>query len=238
MGERFLVQTDYRWLPTASSNAAFGYNFEGALQEYVLMDERVITSPEGESMLIPVPEDLPASALALVEPWACVENSYAEVQRKTLKDRGHALVVGETPVDEGCIANLPGKPGATTFKTADKVSYLADAAYDDVIYFGSNPETVEKLFSKVAAGGLFNIVQSGGSFAGRLSRRLAACITAASVSSVRPDRIPRRRWRPFPPRRKFAPRTKSIHRGGRTDGNDARHSRSLSRCARREGVCR
>ena len=158
------MQTDYRWLPTASSNAAFGYNFEGALQEYVLMDERVITSPEGESMLIPVPEDLPASALALVEPWACVENSYAEVQRKTLKDRGHALVVGETPVDEGCIANLPGKPGATTFKTADKVSYLADAAYDDVIYFGSNPETVEKLFSKVAAGGLFNIVQSGGKF--------------------------------------------------------------------------
>src|SRR5208282_1703758 len=29
VGERFLVQTDYRWLPTASSNAAFGYNFEG-----------------------------------------------------------------------------------------------------------------------------------------------------------------------------------------------------------------
>jgi hypothetical protein len=27
VGDRFLVQTDYRWLPTASSNAAFGYNF-------------------------------------------------------------------------------------------------------------------------------------------------------------------------------------------------------------------
>ena len=66
VGDRYLVQTDYRWLPTASSNAAFGYNFEGALQEYVLMDERVITSPDGESMLIPVPEDLSASALALV----------------------------------------------------------------------------------------------------------------------------------------------------------------------------
>ncbi|RPJ25108.1 MAG: alcohol dehydrogenase, partial [Planctomycetaceae bacterium] len=39
-GERYLVQTDYRWLRTATSNAAFGYNFEGALQEYVLMDER------------------------------------------------------------------------------------------------------------------------------------------------------------------------------------------------------
>jgi NADPH:quinone reductase-like Zn-dependent oxidoreductase len=64
-GERYLVQTDYRWLPTAGSASAFGYNFEGALQEYVLMDERVITAPDGESMLMPVPEDLSASALAL-----------------------------------------------------------------------------------------------------------------------------------------------------------------------------
>ena len=46
-GQRFLVQTDYRWLRTAGqSNAAFGYNIEGALQEYVLMDERVTQSPQ------------------------------------------------------------------------------------------------------------------------------------------------------------------------------------------------
>ena len=68
IGQRFVVETDYRWLPTEKSSAAFGYNFEGALQEYVLLDERVITSPDGESMLIPAPEDLSASALALVEP--------------------------------------------------------------------------------------------------------------------------------------------------------------------------
>ena len=28
-GERYLVQTDYRWLSTAGANGAFGYNFEG-----------------------------------------------------------------------------------------------------------------------------------------------------------------------------------------------------------------
>jgi D-arabinose 1-dehydrogenase-like Zn-dependent alcohol dehydrogenase len=44
-GERVLVQTDYRHLPTATSNAAFGYNFEGGLQEYVLLDERMIIEP-------------------------------------------------------------------------------------------------------------------------------------------------------------------------------------------------
>jgi threonine dehydrogenase-like Zn-dependent dehydrogenase len=164
VGDRFLVQTDYRWLPTAGSNAAFGYNFEGALQEYVLMDERVIVSPEGESMLIPVPEDLSASALALVEPWACVENSYAEKQRQTLKDGGQLLVVGETPVDKSRVKTLRGNPQNTTFATADKVADLKSAAYDDVIYFGSNPATVEKLFSNIAVGGLFNIVQDGRKF--------------------------------------------------------------------------
>jgi threonine dehydrogenase-like Zn-dependent dehydrogenase len=164
VGDRFLVQTDYRWLPTASSNAAFGYNFEGALQEYVLMDERVIISPEGESMLIAVPEDFSASALALVEPWACVENSYVEKQRQTLKDGGRMLVVGEAPVDKDRVANLRGKPAVATFITADKVGDLKDAAYDDIIYFGSNPGTVEKLLPKLAAAGLFNVVQGGGKF--------------------------------------------------------------------------
>jgi threonine dehydrogenase-like Zn-dependent dehydrogenase len=147
VGGRFLVQTDYRWLPTSNSNSAFGYNFEGALQEYVLLDERVITSPDGESMLIPVPEDLSASAIALVEPWACVEDSYVEKQRKTLKDGGQLLVVGETTVDPSRIQNLPARPGKTTFTTADKIGDLKNGAYDDVIHFGSNPASVEQLFA-------------------------------------------------------------------------------------------
>jgi threonine dehydrogenase-like Zn-dependent dehydrogenase len=167
VGERYLVQTDYRWLPTANSNSAFGYNFEGALQEYVLLDERVITAPEGESMLIPVPEDLSASALALVEPWACVEDSYVEKQRQTLKFGGRLLVIGETLVDKSRVWSVPGKPKTTTFISADKIAELPNAAFDDVIYFGSNPATVEKLFPKVAPGGLFNIVQTSGKF-GRL----------------------------------------------------------------------
>jgi hypothetical protein len=71
------VQTDYRWLRTPGGERGFGYDLEGALQEYVLLDERIITSPEGESMLIPVPEKFSASAIALVEPWARVEDSCA-----------------------------------------------------------------------------------------------------------------------------------------------------------------
>ncbi|MEI7881774.1 MAG: alcohol dehydrogenase catalytic domain-containing protein, partial [bacterium] len=94
VGERCLVQTDYRPFVTAGSNAAFGYNFEGALQEYVVMDERVIIDPAtGERYLIPAPENLSASAIALVEPWACVENSYVTPERQTVKAGGKLAVV-------------------------------------------------------------------------------------------------------------------------------------------------
>ena len=74
VGERVLVQTDYRHLPTAGANAAFGYNFEGGLQEYVLLDERMILDPAtGERFLIPVDDAPSGCAVALLEPWACVE---------------------------------------------------------------------------------------------------------------------------------------------------------------------
>ena len=52
------------------------------------MDERVITSPQGESMLIPAPEQLSALAVALIEPWGCVENAYASKERRQIKPNG------------------------------------------------------------------------------------------------------------------------------------------------------
>jgi threonine dehydrogenase-like Zn-dependent dehydrogenase len=153
-GERYLVQTDYRWLPTKNSNSAFGYNFEGALQEYVMVDERVITAPDGESMLIPAPEDLSASAIALCEPWACVEDAYVEKQRRSFKRDGKTLIVadGEPKVDG-----------------AGKVTYAKPAAlptgmFDNVIYFGSDATIAEKLFADVGTKGLFVIVQGGKKF--------------------------------------------------------------------------
>jgi threonine dehydrogenase-like Zn-dependent dehydrogenase len=180
VGQRYLVQADYRWLLTASSNGAFGYNFEGALQEYVLMDERVITSPEGDSMLLPVTEKLSSSAVALVEPWACVEDAYASKERTNIKTNGQMLIVADREVSEDVLRSLfsrYGKPAQITWvsrfttptlnvpikKAADKQE-LADAGYDDVLYFGAEAETVEALFSKVAAHGLLNIVLCGDKF--------------------------------------------------------------------------
>jgi L-sorbose 1-phosphate reductase len=140
-GDRRLVQTDYRWLKTANSNSAFGYNFEGALQQYVLLDERVITSPEGESMLIPAAEDLSASAIALVEPWACVEDSYVALERNVPKLAGRMLEVRSDAFDPA------------------QLERIADESIDDLVFHGANADLLEKLFPKMAKNGLVNIVQ-------------------------------------------------------------------------------
>ena len=180
-GERYLVQTDYRWVRTATSNAAFGYNLEGALQEYVLLDERIFTSPEGDLMMLPVSEELSGSAVALVEPWACVEDAYASAERQTLKLDGQMLVVADIEISRDTLANLfkrYGLPGQVTWvsktpaaegldvaiKKVESVSALADASFDDVLYFGCEPVVVEELFAKVGLNGLLNIIQCGGKF--------------------------------------------------------------------------
>jgi threonine dehydrogenase-like Zn-dependent dehydrogenase len=180
-GQRFLVQTDYRWVRTATSNGALGYNFEGALAEYVLMDKRIITSPEGDSMLLPVSEELSGSAVALVEPWACVEDAYASTERTSLKANGHMLVVADMEVPENAFEDLFSrydKPAQITWaskapalaglsipiKKVENIAELTDAGYDDVIYFGSVPKVVEALFAKVALKGILNIVLCGGKF--------------------------------------------------------------------------
>ncbi|MHC4496454.1 MAG: alcohol dehydrogenase catalytic domain-containing protein [Planctomycetota bacterium] len=180
-GQRFLVQTDYRWVRTATSNGALGYNFEGALAEYVLMDKRIMTSPEGDSMLLPAGEELSGSAVALVEPWACVEDAYVSTERTSLKADGRMLVVADVEVAEDVLRGLLdryGRPAQIIWVSkspppaelgveicqASSVAELTDAGYDDVIYFGAAAEVVEALFAKVALNGLLNIVLCGGRF--------------------------------------------------------------------------
>ena len=197
-GERYLVQTDYRWLHTAAANAAFGYNFEGALQEYVLMDERVITSPEGESMLIPASEDLSASAIALVEPWACVEDAYATRERKAVKRDGRMLVVYEDDIDDGILSRYlsrHGRPAEITrlrtkrnppaidvnTRRAEDPGAVEAGVFDDVIYFGSHAEMIEALFPGLTAGGILNVVLCGK----RIDRLVATPVGRVHYGGIR-----------------------------------------------------
>jgi threonine dehydrogenase-like Zn-dependent dehydrogenase len=164
VGERCLVQTDYRDLPTAGSASAFGYNFEGALQEYVLMDERVVIDKSGERFLIPVNEDLSASAVALVEPWACVEDSYVNIERQSIKAGGRLLIVADDPAKvklEGLPCEPGGKPGEVIRKTPAEAASVPNESCDDILYFGADRATLEILNDKLAGRGIINVVLGG-----------------------------------------------------------------------------
>jgi threonine dehydrogenase-like Zn-dependent dehydrogenase len=165
VGERCLVQTDYRQLPTAAgSNAAFGYNFDGGLQEYALVDERVVIAPNGERFLIPVGEEKGASAIALVEPWACVEDSYVTTERKCIKAHGRlAVVVTEGREVIGVQESYsPHSPPADVRTLLPAVAAgLPNESLDDIVYFGSDRATIEFLNDKLAPGGVINLVLGG-----------------------------------------------------------------------------
>jgi len=184
VGERCLIQTDYRHLPTAASNAAFGYNFEGGLQEYVLLDERMIIEPEtGERFLIPVDDEPSASAVALVEPWACVEASYVHRERRGPLPGGRLLVVADAGhAIDGIAAPLEGaRPAHLTALLAEAaqqgaleatgfaVTSVADFAdvvrdgFDDIVYFGADAGRIEALQGCLAPRGLINVVTGGAS---------------------------------------------------------------------------
>jgi L-sorbose 1-phosphate reductase len=162
VGERVLVQTDYRHLPTAASNASFGYNFDGALEEYALVDERVVIDPStGDRFLIPVTDAPSASAVALIEPWACVQAAYAWPERQAPKAGGKALVVGDARGTEELFA---------ASGSVDRVPTVAEAGegYDDIVYAGSDPDEVEALGVKLAGRGVMALVTKGGSFGRRV----------------------------------------------------------------------
>ncbi len=164
VGERCLVQTDYRQLPTAAgSNAAFGYNFDGGLQEFTLLDERVVIAPNGDRFLIPVGKTKGASEIALVEPWACVEDSYVTVERNYIKPNGQLLVVVENGREvSGIHQSMPqGQPAAVRTCSSDEVVNLPNESFDDIVYFGSDKTTIETLNDKLAQSGILNIVLAG-----------------------------------------------------------------------------
>jgi len=189
VGDRYLVQADYRHLPTADNNAAFGYNFEGALQEYVLLDERVNIGPDGESFLVPVSDDPGASSIALIEPWACVEDSYCSQERTGIKQGGRMLVAEDAsgvppdPINISVLLTEDNRPGELTIvgfgdelraaiskaarhlainlRAVPSLDGLADAYFDDIIYFGCLRNSIEILDTKLGEGGVLNIVTNG-----------------------------------------------------------------------------
>ncbi len=193
VGDRVLVQADWRHLPTAASSGAFGYNFEGALQEYVVVDERMVVAG-GEEFLLRVSERPSAAAVALVEPWATVEAAYSRSERNHLRPGGRLLVVadeGSSPsgLQQVLAAAAPaqvtvvGCDPALVHPGAFAAASIAEVAtgLDDIIYYGHDAATVEQLSRLLGNGGLLCVVLGGG----RLDRRVSLDVGRVHYDFVR-----------------------------------------------------
>ena len=179
VGERLLVQADWRHLPTAASNGAFGYNFDGALQEYVVVDERIVVH-DGEEFMLRVSDAPTAAQVALVEPWSTVEASYSRAERSTLVAGGRLLVVADAGVTPSGLESLlaAARPGAITVVGADPATVdpravaagldQVEGGLDDIVYFGSDAATVERLSALLGARSLLCVVLGGA----RIDRRV------------------------------------------------------------------
>lgn len=169
VGDRVLVQADWKHLKTARSNGAFGYNFEGALQEYVVIDERCVISPAGENFLLPVAEEPSAAAVGLIEPWATVEAAYALRERRSVLEGGRLLLVASVDDDTSSAHALADAAGAVvTLATPDGLDLVDGQRFDDIIYFGSSASVLSALGDLLDLRGILNVVLGGAAIDGQV----------------------------------------------------------------------
>ena len=123
IGERFIIQAD---IYVNGRGFAYGYAINGGMEQYSVIDQRVLNGDEG-CYLLPISDDMPAAVAALLEPWTCVQASYM-IENRT--------------------APLPG--GRVFIAAGDGQVYgageaLKQAAPSSVVGFGLSPAAVEQL---------------------------------------------------------------------------------------------
>ncbi len=90
VGDRFIVQAD---IFVDGVGYAYGYEIQGGLSEYTVIDQRVLNGDHGNYLIAVQPETGYAEA-ALTEPWACVIAAYELRYRTMLRPKGTMWVIG------------------------------------------------------------------------------------------------------------------------------------------------
>ena len=127
-----------------------------------------------EADVFPVPEELPAAAIALLEPYGCVERAYRPNVRVSFAPAGRALVVlgrnaarytaSLTPAwAETTLADLgsDGQPDFIADRALPAATVLPEGeTFDDILALGElDAATLGTLFGRLARGGLMLIAR-------------------------------------------------------------------------------
>jgi threonine dehydrogenase-like Zn-dependent dehydrogenase len=92
VGDRFIVQAD---IYIGGVGYAYGYEIQGGLSQYSVIDQRVLDADDGNH-LIPVEPSMGYAESALTEPWTCVNTAYRLRYRTGLKPGGTAWIIGSS----------------------------------------------------------------------------------------------------------------------------------------------
>jgi len=90
IGDRYIIQAD---IHAGGISMAYGYEIQGGLSQYNVMDQRILDGEEG-NYLIPVQPSTGYAESALTEPWACVIAAYQLQYRTGIKDGGTIWIIG------------------------------------------------------------------------------------------------------------------------------------------------
>lgn len=94
--DRFIVQAD---IYVRGVNLAYGYEIQGGLAQYSVVDSRVLEADDGNH-LIPIKPQTGYAESALTEPWTCVNTAYRLKYRSGIKPGGTLWIIGTSPDDE------------------------------------------------------------------------------------------------------------------------------------------
>jgi len=179
-GDRFVVQAD---IYVGGVNYAYGYEIQGGLSQYSLIDRRVLDGDHGNYM-IPVGPGIGYAEAALTEPWTCVTTAYRLEYRTGLMPGGTTWIIGAPGVggdytigagfDRGAhparllLTDVPAPFGdwlrARAGSLGVEVIEVGDVAappvgrMDDVVLLGATPDLVEAVSPCLSRFGVIALV--------------------------------------------------------------------------------
>ncbi|MCC7207962.1 MAG: alcohol dehydrogenase catalytic domain-containing protein, partial [Anaerolineae bacterium] len=181
VGDRFIIQAD---VFVNGVGYAYGYEIQGGLSRYNVIDQRILNGDHG-NYLLPVQPTTGYAESGLTEPWACVIAAYGLKYRTALKPKGTAWIIGTDPNDTTpytisagfdqmsaparlMLTNVPAafatwlreRAAALGVEVIDAPDLGQPPAtpVDDIILLGNDPQVVETASPHLANFGVFALI--------------------------------------------------------------------------------
>ena len=178
-GDRYIVQAD---IFINGVGYAYGYEIQGGLSRYNVIDQRVLNGDDG-NYLLPVQPGTGYAESALTEPWACVIAAYQLVYRTALKPGGITWIIGtgdkrEFKIGSGfdknshpkrlLLTNVPATFSSWLHSRASElgieISEVSDVnnppveLVDDLVFLGADADLIEAASTRLANFGICAIL--------------------------------------------------------------------------------